>query len=263
MGTALALRYRHRTGKGLWLDVGMYQLGCYTTSEYILDWLANGRLGERIGNRHPWVAPQGCYPCAGDDQWCVISVRDDVEWAALCRVIGQPELTQDVRFANNLSRIRHHDDIDRLISPWTLSLGKFDVMECLQAAGVPAGAVFDARDTNLDRHHWCRGFLEMVQFPKERQMGKRVIMGRPWRLSKTPLSVKGPGPTLGQHNHEVLQGILGYSEERCKALEMKGIMSDWPTKPRSTPPMSMDELVEYGRLAYYDPRFKEKLGIQD
>ena len=73
MGTALALRYRHRYKKGLWIDVGMYQLGCYTVSEYILDWVANGRLGERLGNRHPSKAPQGCYPCAGDDQWCVVS----------------------------------------------------------------------------------------------------------------------------------------------------------------------------------------------
>src|SRR3989338_2869531 len=65
MGTALALRYRRRFGKGLWIDVGMYQLGCYTISEYILDWLANRRLGERIGNRHPSQGPQGGFPGAG------------------------------------------------------------------------------------------------------------------------------------------------------------------------------------------------------
>jgi crotonobetainyl-CoA:carnitine CoA-transferase CaiB-like acyl-CoA transferase len=263
MGVALALRYRRRTGKGLWLSYGMYQLGCYTVGEYILDALVNGRPGERIGNRHPWYAPQGCYACAGDDQWCVISVRDDEEWAALCRVMGKPELVQDARFATNQSRIRHHDEIDQIIAPWTRNLEKFEVMERLQDAGVPAGPVLDARDTNQSTHYRSRGFLEMVQFPESRQMGKRLIMGRPWRLSKTPISVKGPGPKYGQHNRDVLQGILGYSEARYTELEQAGIIGNRPLNPRTPPNLEMDERVRQGRLAYHDPRFKEKLGIQE
>lgn len=263
MGTALALRYRHRYGKGLWLDVGMYQLGCYTVSEYILDWLANRRPGERLGNRHPWYAPQGCYRCAGDDQWCVVSVRDDEEWAALCRLLGKPALALEARFATNRDRIRHHDEIDAIIGQWTRHLTKVEVMERLQGVGVPAGAVFDARDANLDTHYWSRGFLEVVQFPPERGMGKRVIMGRPWRFSKTPLAVRGPGPALGQHNREVLQGILGYSDQRCTDLEQAGIIGTCPTKPRPLAHMEMDERVRQGRLAYYDPDFKERLGVRD
>lgn len=263
MGIALALRYRHRSGKGSWIDVGMYQLGCYTISEYILDWLVNNRLGERLGNRHPSYAPQGCYPCAGDDQWCVVSVRDDEEWAALCHLMGNPELTREVRFATNRDRITHHDEIDAIIARWTRSLAKFEVMERLQGVGVPAGAVFDARDVNLDPHFWSRGFLETVRFPAERGMGKRVIIGRPWRLSQTPLAAQGPGPALGQHNREVVQGILGYSDGRYADLEQAGIIDTRPTQPRPLSHMEMDERVRQGRLAYYDPDFKERLGIRD
>ena len=263
MGIALGLRYRQRFGKGLWLDVGMYQLGCYTISEYVLDWLANHRLGERLGNRHPWLAPQGCYPCAGDDQWCVISVRDDEEWAALCRLIGSPDLARDARFATNRDRIAHHDEIDAIIRAWTRLFSKFEVMERLQGVGVRAGAVFDARDVNMNTHYRSRGFLEVVQFPPQRRMGKRVIMGRPWRLSKTPLAVKGPGPALGEHNREVLQGVLGYSDRQYAELEREGIIADCPTKPRPPAWMEMDERVKEGRLAYHDPEFKERLGIQD
>ena len=72
LGIALALRHRNRTGKGLWIDIGMYQLGCYTTSEYIMDWIANSRRGERMGNRHTWRAAQGWYPCGGDAHVCVL-----------------------------------------------------------------------------------------------------------------------------------------------------------------------------------------------
>ncbi|MBI4201133.1 MAG: CoA transferase, partial [Chloroflexi bacterium] len=154
LGIGLALRYRHRTGKGQWVEIGMYQLGSHFVGEYIMDWIANGRLGERMGNRHPWRAPQGCYPCAGQDQWCAISVGDDEEWTSLCQVMGKPELGADLRFTSPLSRMRHHDELDKIIKEWTQGHDKFDVMEKLQGAGVPAGPVFDSQDTNLDKHYW-------------------------------------------------------------------------------------------------------------
>jgi len=263
LGIASALRYRNRTGKGQWIDVGMYQLGVYWTSEYIMDWLANGRRGGRIGNRHPWRAPQGCYPCAGEDRWCVISVGDDEEWAALCRVMGKPELATDPRFAGGLGRMKYHDEIDEIIREWTKNIDKFDVMEQLQGAGVPAGPVFDARDSNLDKHYWARGFLETVEFPEDRKMGKRAILGRPWSVSKTPVSVKGPAPKLGQHNREIVTGVLGYSDAQYNELAGMGIVSDQPAEMPQLPTLNMDELVKLGRLAYYDPQFKEKLGIQE
>ena len=260
-GALLGLRYRHRFGKGLWVDVAMYQLGCYMLSEHILDFEVNGRLPERIGNRHPWCAPQGCYPCAGKDAWCVLSVRDEEEWSALCRVIGRPELKE--QFATNAARMAHHDAIDAAIAAWTAHLPKFDVMERLQEAGVPAGAVFDARDLHLDPHLSSRRFLERVEFPPERQIGKRRIIGRPWRLGRTPLHARGGGPTLGQNNREVLQEILGYDEARVTALEKAGIVGDRPTKLRPLVHMEMDERVRQGLIAYWDPDFKARLGSED
>ena len=261
LGIALALRHRKRTGKGLWIDIGMYQLGCYNTSEYIMDWIANGRLGGRMGNRHPWRAPQGCYPCDGEDQWCVISVGDDEEWAALCRVIGKAELIEDSRFATSLNRVKNHDEIDEIISEWTRTQKKYDVMEQLQGEGVPAGPVMDSRDVNLDKHYKARGFIEKFEYPADRDMGKRMLMGRPWSFSKTPMSIRGAAPKLGQHNREVLQGILGYDDARYDELEKTGIIADKPANIQPTSTMTMDELVRRGRIAYYDPEYKQKLGI--
>ncbi len=263
MGTALALRYRRRFGKGLWVDVGMYQLGCAMVSERILDHEANGRRSERIGNRHPWLAPQGCYRCAGEDQWCVLSVRDEEEWKALCREIGRPELESDERFLSNEARIAHHDEIDAVIGAWTARQDKFAVMERLQAAGVPAGAVFDARDLNLDPHLRSRGFLETLDFPPERGIGKRQIIGRPWRLGKTPLRARGPAPTLGQNNRAILEGLLGYSRVRVEELEEAKIIATEPTKARPVVHLEMDEHVRQGRLSYWDPDFKAHLDSEE
>jgi len=263
-GTMLGLRYRHRFGKGLWVDVGMYQLGTYMLSERVLDWEANHRLGERIGNRHPFLAPQGCYRCAGDDEWCTVLARDDQEWAALCRTIGRPESAADERFATNDARMTNHDAIDAIISGWMAGQTKFGAMELLQAAGVPAGAVFDARDLHLNAHMKARGLLEAVAYPPDRAMGKkRTIIGRPWKLSKLPLAVRGPGPRLGEHNQEILGGVLNYSPARMAVLEAAGIIATRPTNARKPVSMPMEERVKSGRLATWDPDYKERLGIED
>jgi len=263
MGTTLGVRYRNRTGKGLWVDVAMYQLGTYMVSDAILDWEANGRRGGRIGNRHPWLAPQGCYRCAGDDDWCVLSVHDDEEWTGLCRTIGRPELADDPRYATNDARMRNHDDIDAIIAAWTGRVSKFDAMHKLQAAGVRAGAVFDARDMHLDPHAKSRGMLEKVRFPPERRIGERIIIGRPWRMNNLPLKVRGPAPAFGQHNREIIQGILGYDDKRYAALEEAGVVAARPAVLRPVVRMDMDERVRRGRLASWDPDYKDKLGIKD
>ena len=140
---------------------------------------------------------------------------------------------------------------------------KMEAMERLQAAGVRAGAVFDARDMHLDPHARARGLLETVQFPVDRGLGKRVIIGRPWRLSKTPLCTRGPGPRLGQHNREILQDLLGYDDPRYAEMERSGIIGTRPTNPRPVLRMTMEERIHQGRLAYWDQDYKDRLGIAD
>jgi crotonobetainyl-CoA:carnitine CoA-transferase CaiB-like acyl-CoA transferase len=258
----LGLRHRRRFGNGLWADIGMYQLGCYNVSEYVLDWLANDKPGVRIGNRHRQFAPQGCYRCAGDDAWCVLTVRDEEEWRALCETVGRPEFVSDPRFATVQARQANHDALDEIIGAWMAKLDKYEAMHRLQGVGVPAGAVLDGRDLHFDPQLQARGLLETVHYPAEREMGeRRMIIGRPWKFGAMQVAVKGPAPTFGQHNRAVLQGILGYDEARCAALESAGIVVDRPAKVRPIPDLSMDARVEMGRLAYWDPDYKQRLGI--
>jgi hypothetical protein len=87
------------------------------------------------------------------------------------------------------------------------------------------------------------------------------MIGRPWKFSAASLSIKGPAPTYGQHNQEVLREILGYDDARCEALEKDGIVVDKPLKTRDIPDMSMDKRVAIGRLAYWDRDYKKRLGI--
>ena len=160
-------------------------------------------------------------------------------------------------------RRTNHDAIDALITQWTSNLSKIEAMERLQQAGVPAGAVLDGRDLHFNPQLKERGLIEKVAFPPERDMGPaRPLIGRPWNFSKIPLSIKGPAPAYGQHNAEVLRDVLGYDEARIAALRAEKLVVDGkPVKPREFPMMSMDKRVEIGRLAYWEPDYREKLGI--
>jgi len=269
LAVATALRYRNKTGKGQWIDLGMYQAGCFFNSEYMLDYIANDRENRRIGNRHPSRAPQGCYPCKEEDTWCTLSVGDDQEWHALCQEIGKPELVDDPRFATLLERQQHHDALDETIAKWSVTMDKFEMMERLQSAGVPAGALFTSKDANLSPHYWNRGFLEKLTWPPERDMGTRVLMGRPWQLSKTPLSIREGVHPFGQDNRSILQGLLDYSDAHIAELEQSQVIGDRPIvaryrdsgpppppMPAGTPPPQRGNFE-----VSYDPDYKKLLGI--
>ena len=89
-GILAALLHRARTGRGMWIDLAMYQVGVSFVGEGLLDFAFNGRRTRRIGNRHPAMAPHGCYPCRGTDEWVTLAVRDDEDWRALCRMYWRP-----------------------------------------------------------------------------------------------------------------------------------------------------------------------------
>ena len=226
-----------------------------------MDYMVNGRTGERIGNRHPSRVPQGCYPARGVDQWIALSVGSDDQWQALCKVMGYAELASDARFHDFQARVENNDELDSIIGQWTVGHDKYRLMHMLQAAGIPAGPVFDNRDTHLDPHFRARGFLESVTFHKNRGIGTRPFIGRPYKFSRSPLKKTCPAPTMGQHNRPVLEDLLGLGQEEYSGLEKEGIIGTVPTSGEPIIPAPMAEQVRKGRVAGWDPDYKEKLGI--
>ena len=256
-----ALRYRNQTGQGQWVDIGMYQAGVMFLSEYILDAVANGREGVRIGNRHPYRAPQGCYPAWGKDQWITLSVGDDQQWSSLCQLMEQPDLANDPRFGGLLARQENHDALDEIIREWTSGRDRYDLMHALQGVGIPAGPVLTGKDVHFDPHFQSRGFLERVDYPEERGMGSRPFIGRPYKFSKSPARIQGPSPTFGQHNAPLLQDLLGLDEESYQALVQDAVIATVPTSGEATPRVPEEEALERGQLAAWDPNYRQLLGI--
>jgi crotonobetainyl-CoA:carnitine CoA-transferase CaiB-like acyl-CoA transferase len=223
-----ALRQRRQTGRGTFIDLSQREVTVALLGEHVLDYTLTGRVARPMGNRHPLRAPQGVYPCQGENLWVAISVGSDAEWHGLCRAIGQPGLAQDARFATALARHDNHTALDDILTAWSREHHHYQAMHLLQAHGVPAGAVLTGNDTLTDPHLVARGFWDVVDHP---EVGSYRQVTTPWRLSKSPRRSTQPSPSLGAHNRYVLQDLLGLSEQEIVALETQGVIGTRPVTP--------------------------------
>ncbi|NDZ95832.1 CoA transferase [Streptomyces sp. SID6673] len=138
-GVLAALSDREATGRGAHLttaqsDTALMQIGVQLVAEA----LAPGSI-TAAGNADPYCAPAGVFPCAGDDEWCVVTIRDDTDWARFCDAIGRRDLVDDPRFTATAGRIAYRDAVDAVVTQWTDTRSPADAARELQAAGVPAG----------------------------------------------------------------------------------------------------------------------------
>ena len=220
-----ALRVRLRTGKGAFIDLSQREVTVGMMGEAYLDYAMNGRVAGLAGNRHHVHAPQGVYPCVGDDSWVAVSVRSDSEWRGLCEAMGRSDLAIDARLATAAGRREHHAEIDEAIAAWTRERGHYQAMHLLQARGVPAGAVLKGGETIVDPHLQARGFWDTVDHP---EAGEYRQVTTPWRMSKSDRVHATPAPGLGEHNSLVLGDLLGLTVTELEALESRGIIGTRP-----------------------------------
>jgi crotonobetainyl-CoA:carnitine CoA-transferase CaiB-like acyl-CoA transferase len=232
-----ALRRRRQTGKGTFIDLSQREVTVAMLGEYVVDYSLTGRVPAPMGNRHPQRAPQGVYPCQGDDMWVAVSVGSEAEWQGLCRAIGQPHLAQDPRFATVLARRTHQAELDQLLASWTQEREHYQAMHLLQAHGVPAGAVLKGGEILVDPHLEARGFWDVVTHP---EAGPYKQVSTPWHLSKSPRRSTLPAPSLGKHNRYVLGDLLGLSEQEMTDLEAQGIIGTRPLDAVAEPPSDPD-----------------------
>ncbi|MDP6421183.1 MAG: CoA transferase [SAR202 cluster bacterium] len=220
-----ALWRRRRTGRGAFIDLAQLESSVSVIGEHIIGQQMDGVPPENRGNRHPVFAPHGAYRCAGEDRWVTIAVTTDDQWRTLCEALGSPELADDPRYADILSRHENHDGLDAIISAWTQGRDPYDVMHALQERGVPATPVMTGQDIFNDPHYQDRGVLELVDHPST---GPYFIPGIAWKMSKTPGRVRWPSPRMGEHNERVFGDLLGMSAEAISGLADDGVTGTEP-----------------------------------
>jgi crotonobetainyl-CoA:carnitine CoA-transferase CaiB-like acyl-CoA transferase len=228
-----ALHHRNATGQGQHVDLSQMTAGVTLTGPAFLDHTVNGRPsrhpGYPPGNRAAWpgaplapnyrgptVAPHNAYRTqgGGHNDWCVIACFSDQEWRTLVDLMGRPSWATQARFDHLPGRLQFQDDMDEGIERWTQTLNKYELTEKCQAIGVRAMPVQSAEDrVEHDPQLRARGLYTELEHPL---LGRRKVQGAPFKLSKTPATVRTPAPLIGQHTVDVLQELLGLSRQEIK-----------------------------------------------
>ena len=205
-----ALHHRLKTGAGQLIDIAQSEVTASLVGPALLDALVNQRVSEPVGNRSDCHSPHGCYPCRGDDEWCVIAVTDDDAWKRFCAATKNDALVHDERFANLPQRRANGPILDALVSAWTRRRSAQEVMEILQNAGIQAGRVSNGSMLAKDPHLRTRASLVEQEHPRQ---GRLTLPGIVVKLSETPGAIRRHAPLLGQDNDYVLRELLGLSED--------------------------------------------------
>ena len=162
------------------------------------------------------------YPCAGDDEWCVISIRSDADWRNAAIVLGRPELADDLRFATGESRAANRRELIAQLSAWTGIHTPLQAAEALQAAGVPAGPMNRPPDIPEDPQlRWRNVFRDMthplIDHPLPAETG-------PAPFRNIPPAPQRPAPVLGENTRDICGKVLGMSTEETERLIGAGVL---------------------------------------
>jgi crotonobetainyl-CoA:carnitine CoA-transferase CaiB-like acyl-CoA transferase len=212
--------FRDRQKKGAFIDLGQSEATAFMIGANLMEAAASGKDPEPIGNASFSVAPHDCYPCRGEDRWCVIAAETETQWLALARIIGAGT-EQDGRFKTNADRLKHRAALNAVIEQWTNDQDAFAVRDRLQGAGIPCGVVQTGEDLCNDPQLRERGFIVAVENPR---LGRVVLPNFPLQFKNARLTRRWEFPVLGRDTEAVLRDVVGYSAETIAAHKRDGVL---------------------------------------
>ena len=220
IGAMMALHHRNvNGGKGQYVDVALYEAVFNMMESFIPEYDVVGFKRERAGNELPGITPSNTY-ATRDRKYVIIGANNDSIFKRLMMAIGREDLANDASLASNAGRVPRARELDQAIESWTFERDLDQVLGALEKAEVPAGRVYDPEDIVNDVHYAARNMIERWNLPDGKPMKIPAVVPK---LSATPGGTRWLGPTLGEHNAEIL-GRLGYSEEQQQNLRQRRII---------------------------------------
>ncbi|MBG94703.1 MAG: hypothetical protein CL793_05535 [Chloroflexi bacterium] len=218
MAAMMALNQREYTGSGSFIDISLGEVYAAHMSEHYMDYQMNGRVAERMGNRHRSII-QGAYPCAGDDEWIAISISTIQQWHTLCEIMQKDKIEITEAFKTMAELREHHDTVDSILADWAHRYDNYQIFHRLQAVGIPAGPLVHPELAFADPHLRERNFFVPVEAP---EVGEHLYPSTIYKMSKIPFGVQRPPVRLGEDNEYVYREVLGLSEDEYAHLKSLG-----------------------------------------
>ena len=220
---------RERTGQGSHHDAAQFEVAIGLLGDLLArESLLPGSVRPE-GNASTRGAPWGCYRCADDEQeeWCVVTVRSDDEWRRLHGVLGQPDWAADPTYAKAAGRMAARGAVDAGLEAWTRERSPREVMETLQAAGVPCGIVAHPGHHMSDPQMLHRDYAKPVE---QQELSTLLLEGPAFTGTDLPEVITLQAPLLGEHTREIARRLLGLSDQEIEGLVAEGVLEDPPAE---------------------------------
>lgn len=220
IGALSALHHRSLTGRGQIVDSALYEAVLQVMESLIPEYSVDGFIRQRSGSTLPNIAPSNVYRCA-DGEYLVAANQDTV-FARLCQAMGHPELADDERYATHVARGRNQRELDAVVEAWTRTRRIDEVEAIMIEHGVPAGKIYRAPEMLEDPHFAAREAIVEVPHPRWGSIKMQNVFPK---LSETPGRVRSPAPrSVGQHNDEIYQSLLGLEPKALAELAASGVI---------------------------------------
>jgi formyl-CoA transferase len=214
-----ALLHRERRGSGQYIDMALLDVEVAMLANLSSSFFVSGKAPGRMGNAHQNIVPYHVFRAA--DEFLIVAVGNDTQFASFCAVIGAPEWAGDGRFSTNPERVRHRDLLVGMISERLRAKTAREWLALLEPAGVPCGPINDLGQVFADPQVRHRGME--VRTPHA-AAGEVRMVANPMKFSATPIAHDTPPPTLGQHTEEILGAVLGMDGTRIQSLRERGVI---------------------------------------
>jgi formyl-CoA transferase len=225
IGILAALHQRSQTGLGQLVSTTMQDAVINLSRASFVYQFLHGEPMPRTGNVYAEVfatSPDNAYPCkpGGLNDYCVIytSRAGNDQWERLLKLMEREDLLGEERFNSPKQRYLNRAEVDRIVGAWTVQFTKFELMQLLSDANIPAGAVMSTADLSVDEDLYRRGTFGWVDHPKR---GRMWMPGPAIQLSESKVPLQ-PAPLLGQHTDEVYREVLSLSDDEISELRSVG-----------------------------------------
>lgn len=216
-----ALMHRDLTGQGVAIEASQLEIALHFLTPELIATQTGGAMPSRNGNRAPGLAPQGVYPCSGEDAWVAISVASDEQWSTVKSLLGGPDWIHDESLMTLSGRMKRHDALDEVLGAWTGQFTAGEAERRLSAHGIPAGMVQRSSDLLRDPQYLHRNFYRWLEHP---EMGQVPYAGHQYAIRGYRHGPRHAAPALGQHTDQVLKEHLGMSEDEISSARSAGAL---------------------------------------